>query len=270
MDDLTVFDADDEADDAARRALLLLGEDVDALVLADPADLRHTAGRSRRRLLGVAGVAAAVVLVALVGVIGLLGRDDPDRVPAGPSATTPVATGTPPASPDTSDGTPDAAGSRSTDVIGDDGSLGPFRTGMDRATVQEAIVSAGLEGTVRIAAREVGGGIVDRVLLQPGAGTGVGDGDVIGTFDRETDRLSALVAPATARIHGLGVGSPVGAFEDEFPGRVHLDESSSVYLLDLEGGVRLQLGRPSAYLDRSAVAALVVIPPMAPTFPYFD
>lgn len=270
MDDPTAPDTGTE--DPARRALLLLGDDVDALVLADPADLRHTAGRGRRRLLSVVAVAAAVLLVALVGVLGLLGRGEPDRLPAGPSPTAPAVTDTrsdAPASPDGSDGS-DAAGSRSTDVIGDDGSLGPFRTGMDRATVQEAIASAGLEGTVRIAARDLGGGIVDRVLLQPGAATAVGDGDVIGTFDRETDRLSALVAPASARIHGLGVGSPVGAFEDEFPGRVHLDESASVYLLDLEGGVRLQLGRPSAYLDRSAVAALVVIPPMAPTFQYFD
>ncbi|MBT9257667.1 hypothetical protein KMZ32_18695 [Phycicoccus sp. MAQZ13P-2] len=268
MDDPTARDSG--ADQAARRALLLLGEDVDSLVLADPAELRHTAGRSRRRLLGVAGVAAAVLLVALVGVLGLLGRGDDDRLPAGPSPQ-PTTSASP--SFDTSgaptDG-PDAEAPAGTDVIGDDGSLGPFRTGMDRATVQEAIRSAGLEGTVRIASRDLGGGIVDRVLLQPGAATTVGDGDVIGTFDRETDRLSALVAPATAHIHGLGVGSPVGAFEDEFPGRVHLDESSSVYLLDLEGGVRLQLGRPSAYLDRSAVAALVVIPPMAPTFQYFD
>ncbi|QKE85672.1 hypothetical protein [Arthrobacter sp. NEB 688] len=251
--------------DDVRRALLLLAADVDALDLAEPAALRHGAGRARRRVLVVGAVAASLLLVALAGGLGLLGRGGDDRLPAGPS---PAVTGSP--SPASSTRGPSGDDrTTGTDVLGDDGSLGPFRVGMDEATVRQAIASAGLEDSVRVAARELGGGVIDRVLLQEGAQTGVGDGDVIGTFDRETGRLSVLVAPATARIRGLGVGSPVGAFEDAFPGQVHTDETSSVYLLDLEGGVRLQLGRPSSFLDRSAVSAVVVLPPMAPTFPYF-
>lgn len=249
-------------DDATRRALMVLAPDVDALELEDPATLRSARGAGRRRALVVVAVAAALLLVATVAVLGLLGGVGRASDPAAPTG--------PPSSSAPSTEVPTTPAATSTDVLGEDGSLGPFRVGMDRASVQTAIATAGLEGSVRITSRDLGGGIVNRVLVQEGADSGVGDGDVIGAFDRETDRLAALVAPATARIRGLGVGSPVGAFEQEFPGQVATNDTSTVYLLTLEGGIRLQLGRPSSFLDRSAVGAIVVLPPGADPFPYFS
>lgn len=262
-------------DDALRSALSPVDAEGEAVVLADPVVVRARGDRIRRRRTRAWTVAAAAVVVAVAGFgFAVVGRADDRTAPpplpatrtssvatATPTPTpsempTPSPTATPTPTPTASATTPVVPG---TDVIGTDGSLGPFRVGMNRSQLQAAITSAGLSGSVRIEQHDLGGAGPRDVLVQDGVDTGFGSLGLIGSF--RDGSLEVLFAPSTARILGVGVGDPVSAFERAFPGRLVHDAESRVDVLTLENGVRLQLGSPVAYNDPAAVRSITILPP---------
>ncbi|NHA68531.1 hypothetical protein [Phycicoccus flavus] len=274
-------------DDALRDALTDTLAEADSAVLDRPSAVRAVGDRRRRgRTRGRALVAAVLVLV--LGGLGyglLRGGDAPDPSPATPGPTVsatasrtslpgPSSSASPRRTPTTTD----------TDVIGEDGSVGPFRVGMTPAQVRATIRRDYPDGSVRIEQRRfVDGQVRVDALVQDGADSqitqqGAGSG-IIGLIDSErrgtsgAGVLDVLLPPTTARLHGLGVGDPVAAFQREFPDRVAPDASSTVYRLTFENGTRLQLGMSSSYLDPSAGAdTLVVLEPGRSEFsgfPYF-
>ena len=293
-DELSWSDIDDHA---LRTALTQAGVEADGLRLADPAQVRATGDRLRRRRIGmwVAGLAAATLVVGGVGTALAIQPDDrpPLVATAPPTGTTASPTPTPTPSPSTPSPSPSASPSTSvsrtptgtptpssrpsssgtpivtdTRVIGADGSIGPFRIGMTTKQARAAIRAAGLTGEVSVRSEPLGGSPRD-VLVQKGVDTGYGSLGLIGTF--EAGRLNLLFAPSDATIRGVGVGDPITAFQKRFPGKVAPSpEAPDLYVLTLANGVRLQLGSAVAVNDPNAVRSITVLPPGTDLFLEFS
>ena len=125
--------------------------------------------------------------------------------------------------------------------------------------VQAAIRAAGLTDKVSVRTEPLGG-TPREVLVQNGVDTGFGSLGVIGAFG--SGRLNVLFAPSDATIRGAGVGDPITAFKQRFPGQVKPSpDAPDLFVLTLTNGVRLQLGSAVAVNDPKAVRSITVLPP---------